>query len=125
MLFSEGGKAPVRIHAALIDNDELERIGDFLRSQGEPEYDAGVIDAGDDSMGVSGGSLGGGGAGGGKKDDLYAQAVEIVKRDKKPTISYLQRRLGIGYNKAATLVERMEADGILSAPDANNKRHIL
>ena len=126
MLFSEGGKAPVRIHAALIDNDELERIGDFLRSQGEPEYDAGVTDGGDDTGGIGGGSVGGmPGGKGGKADDLYAQAVEIVKRDKKPTISYLQRRLGIGYNKAATLVERMEADGILSAPDANNKRHIL
>lgn len=127
MLFSEGGKAPVRIHAALIDNDELERIGDFLRAQGEPEYDAGVTDASDD-MGGIGGASGSGGASGGKSsksDDLYAQAVEIVRRDKKPTISYLQRRLGIGYNKAATLVERMEAEGILSAPDANNKRHIL
>ena len=125
MLFSEGGKAPVRIHAALIDNDELERIGDFLRSQGEPEYDSGVTEAGEDSG--AGGTFGGGASSGkgGKGDDLYAQAVEIVRRDKKPTISYLQRRLGIGYNKAATLVERMEADGILSAPDANNKRHIL
>ena len=127
MLFSEGGKAPVRIHAALIDNDELERIGDFLRSQGEPEYDSGVTEAGDDAGGVGGASMGGGASGGkgAKADDLYAQAVEIVKRDKKPTISYLQRRLGIGYNKAATLVERMEQDGIVSAPDANNKRHIL
>ena len=127
MLFSEGGKAPVRIHAALIDNDELERIGDFLRSQGEPEYDSGVTEAGDDAGSFGGASMGGGASGGkgGKADDLYAQAVEIVKRDKKPTISYLQRRLGIGYNKAATLVERMETDGILSAPDANNKRHIL
>ena len=125
MLFSEGGKAPVRIHAALIDNDELERIGDFLRSQGEPEYAAGVTDGTDDVDGGGANAVFGGGTGGGKGDDLYAQAVEIVRRDKKPTISYIQRRLQIGYNKAATLVERMEAEGILSAPDANNKRHIL
>ena len=127
MLFSEGGKAPVRIHAALIDEEELKRIGDFLRTQGEPEYDAGVTDAADDMGGVPGVVAPGGAASAkaGKDADLYAQAVEIVRRDKKPTISYLQRRLGIGYNKAATLVERMEADGILSAPDANNKRHIL
>jgi len=123
MLFSEGGKAPVRIHAALIENDELKRIGDFLRSQGEPEYVSGVVDDADGDMG--GGTSFGGGASGGKGDDLYAQAVEIVRRDKKPTISYIQRRLQIGYNKAATLVERMEAEGVLSAPDANNKRHIL
>ncbi len=128
MLFSEGGKAPVRIHAALIDNDELQRIGDFLRSQGEPEYESGVTEAGDDAAGIGGGASGGGitsGGKGGKNDDLYAQAIEIVRRDKKTSISYLQRRLGIGYNKAATLVERMETDGVLSAPDANNKRHIL
>ena len=123
MLFSEGGKSPVRIHAALIDNDEMQRIGDFLRAQGEPEYVSGVVD--DVEGDVSSGASFGGGSSGGKGDDLYAQAVEIVRRDKKPTISYLQRRLGIGYNKAATLVERMETEGVLSAPDANNKRHIL
>ena len=127
MLFSEGGKAPVRIHAALIDEEELKRMGDYLRSQGEPEYDAGVTDVTDDMGGVPGVAASGGAASAkaSKDADLYTQAVEIVRRDKKPTISYLQRRLGIGYNKAATLVERMETDGILSAPDANNKRHIL
>ncbi len=125
MLFSEGGKAPVRIHAALIDEEELKRIGDYLRTQGEPEYDAGVTDAGDDAGGIGAGAFGGGTASGGKNDDLYNQAVEIVRRDKKTSISYLQRRLGIGYNKAATLIERMESDGVLSTPDANNKRHIL
>ena len=123
MLFSDAGRVPVRIHGAFISDPELTKIGNFLRSQGEPEYVSGVVDGEDE--GVSGGGVSLGGAGAGKGDDLYAQAIEIVRRDKKPTISYLQRRLGIGYNKAATLVERMEADGILSAPDANNKRHIL
>ena len=66
----------------------------------------------------------GGGAGGGE-DDLYAQAVAIVKSDKKTSISYVQRRLRIGYNKAATLIERMEEDGIISAPDHAGKREIL
>ena len=122
MLFSEGGKAPVRIHAALIDNDELQRIGDFLRSQGEPEYDAGVVESGDDMSGASG--MPAGASAGGKGDDLYAQAIEIVRRDKKATTSYLQRRLGIGYNKAAGLIERMEQDGIISAADSHNKREI-
>ena len=63
--------------------------------------------------------------GGAKGDDLYEQAKEIVLRDKKPTISYIQRRLGIGYNKAATIIERMENEGIVSAPDSGGKRHIL
>ncbi len=124
MLFSEAGRVPVRIHGAFIDDKELKRIGDFLRSQGEPEYAEGVTDSADSA---GGGDISGGfGGGSGDKDgDLYARAKECVIRDKKPTISYIQRRLQIGYNKAAGFMERMEADGIVSAPDANNKRHIL
>lgn len=126
MLFSEAGKVPVRIHAALIDNDELQRIGDFLRAQGEPEYVSGVVDDEDSAAGGAMGAGGGGAAGGGKGgDDLYEMAKEYVIRDKKPTISYIQRRLSIGYNKAAGFMERMEQDGIVSAADANGKRHIL
>lgn len=128
MLFSEAGRVPVRIHGAFIDDNELTRIGDFLRSQGAPEYVDGVTDeAGEgvaaDMAGIPGAIPGGGGAD--KEADLYERAKECVIRDKKPTISYIQRRLQIGYNKAAGFMERMEQDGIVSAPDANNKRHIL
>ena len=129
MLFSEAGRVPVRIHGAFIDDNELTRIGDFLRSQGAPEYVDGVTDeggeggAGADMAGIPGAIPGGGGAD--KEADLYERAKECVIRDKKPTISYIQRRLQIGYNKAAGFMERMEQDGIVSAPDANNKRHIL
>ena len=125
MLFSEAGRVPVRIHGAFISDPELKTIGDFLRSQGEPEYAAGVTD-GEGSGDMSGlpGAIPG--ASGGDKDgDLYARAKECVIRDKKPTISYIQRRLQIGYNKAAGFMERMEEEGIVSGPDANNKRHIL
>ena len=124
MLFSDAGRVPVRIHGAFISDEELTKVGNFLRSQGEPEYVEGVVDGEDGESGSDGGA-GVMSSGGNKGDDLYAQAVEIVRRDKKPTISYIQRRLQIGYNKAATLVERMEAEGVVSAPDANNKRHIL
>lgn len=127
MLFSEAGRVPVRIHGAFISDNELSQIGDFLRSQGAPEYASGVTD-GDEAEDASAAAPAGGGAAASKGDkdaDLYAQAKECVLRDKKPTISYIQRRLQIGYNKAATFMERMEADGIVSAPDANNKRHIL
>lgn len=121
MLFSEAGRLPVRIHAALIDNDELQRIGDFLRSQGEPEYVEGVVEAeGESAGGASGGAMSSGEGG-----DLYAMAKEYVLRDKKPTISYIQRRLGVGYNKAAGFMERMEQEGIVSAADAKGKRQIL
>ena len=125
MLFSEGGKDAVRIHGAFISDAELTRIGNFLRAQGEPEYASGVTDGDDSDGGVP--SLPGAisGSKSDKNSDLYEQAKEIVLRDKKPTISYLQRRLSIGYNKAAGFIERMEQDGIVSAPDANNKRHIL
>ena len=122
MLFSEAGRAPVRIHAALVDNDEVNRVADFLREQGEPEYADGVTSEDTGEGGVVPGMPVSKEA---KSNDLYEQAKEIVIRDKKPTISYIQRRLGIGYNKAATLIERMENEGVVSAPDAGGKRHIL
>ena len=128
MLFSEAGRVPVRIHGALIDNREIGRVADFLRTEGPPEYVEGVFDAEDDAVpAVPPGTMPTGKAAvrAAKDGDLYFQAVEYVVRDKKPTISYIQRRLGIGYNKAATFIERMEEEGIVSAPDANNKRHIL
>jgi S-DNA-T family DNA segregation ATPase FtsK/SpoIIIE len=129
MLFSEAGRVPVRIHGAFIDDNELTSIGDFLRSQGAPEYADGVTDAegeGGAVPGMPGAIPGAGGATSGDKEaDLYERAKEFVIRDKKPTISYIQRRLQIGYNKAAGFMERMEEEGIVSAPDANNKRHIL
>ena len=125
MLFSEAGRVPVRIHGALIDDDELKRVGNFLRAQGAPEYADGVTDGGDGSVGAIPGVPGAVPTKADKDADLYTQAKEYVLRDKKPTISYIQRRLGVGYNKAAGFMERMEAEGIVSAPDANNKRHIL
>ena len=123
MLFSEAGRAPVRIHAALVDNEEVNRIADFLREQGEPEYAEGVTseESGDMDSVIPGMPM----SKAAQSNDLYEQAKEIVVRDKKPTISYIQRRLGIGYNKAATLIERMENEGVVSAPDAGGKRHIL
>lgn len=128
MLFSEAGRVPVRIHGALIENKEINRVADFWRAQGHPEYNDGVTSHDDTSDFVAGGAAVSASLSRSKDDkdaDIYKQAIEIVIRDKKPTISYLQRRLQIGYNKAATFIERMEQDGILSQPDANNKRQIL
>ena len=133
MLFSEAGRVPVRIHGAFIENREINKVADFLRKQGEPEYAPGICDGdpspdGVEAFGEYGGDYDIPGipqSKASKDGDLYRQAVEYVTRDKKPTISYIQRRLGIGYNKAATFIERMEAERIVSPPDANNKRHIL
>lgn len=123
MLYLEGGRAPVRIHAAFISGPEAHAVAEHLRAQGEPQYMEGVGEDEDDkalSSFIPGMKP--------SKDDkdatLYAQAVEAVLRDKKPTVSYVQRVLRIGYNKAATFIERMEKDGLVSAPDANGKRHI-
>ncbi len=124
MLFSEAGRVPVRIHGAFIEPAEMTRVADFLRAQGAPEYVEGVIDG--ETAGGAGAPIPGMPAATGDKDaDLYAQAKECVLRDKKPTISYIQRRLQVGYNKAAGFMERMEQEGIVSAPDPNGKRHIL
>ncbi len=127
MLFSEAGRVPVRIHGALIENTEINKVADFLRGQGEPEYAEGVSDDADaGGFTMNGEPIPGMPSSKGDKDaDLYEQAKQYVVRDKKPTISYIQRRLGVGYNKAAGFMERMEAEGIVSGPDANNKRHIL
>ena len=124
MLFSEAGRVPVRIHGAFIEPAEMTRVADFLRSQGAPEYVEGVID-GETAGGACAPIPGMPGATGDKDADLYAQAKECVLRDKKPTISYIQRRLQVGYNKAAGFMERMEQEGIVSAPDPNGKRHVL
>ena len=125
MLFSEAGRVPVRIHGAFIDDNELTKIGNFLRSQGEPEYAEGVTDSESSGSADVAASSGGVSSTGDKDSDLYERAKEFVIRDKKPTISYIQRRLQIGYNKAAGFMERMEEEGIVSAVDANNKRHLL
>ncbi|MCL2338446.1 MAG: FtsK/SpoIIIE domain-containing protein [Proteobacteria bacterium] len=131
MLFSEAGRVPVRIHGAYIDNKEVNKVADFLRAEGAPEYVDGIFETPEGEQSFGGGEpfnepIPGMPRSRGEKDgDLYKQAIEYVVHDKKPTISYIQRRLGVGYNKAATFIERMEAEGIVSAPDANNKRHIL
>ncbi len=128
MLFSEAGRVPVRIHGAFISDEEMNRVGDFLRAEAEPEYATGVTDGEiDTDVGENAASAipGMPQTKADKDADLYTQAKEYVLRDKKPTISYIQRRLGVGYNKAAGFMERMEQEGIVSPPDANNKRHIL
>lgn len=127
MLYMPAGQRPLRVHAGFVKDSEIESIVEFLKSQKAPEYVEGVtegqLNEKDSGAVFDKGSFGGGTGGG--EDDLYAQAVAIVKSDKKTSISYVQRRLRIGYNKAATLIERMEEDGIISAPDHAGKREIL
>ena len=126
MLYMPAGQRPIRVHGTFVEDREVEAIVDFLKSQSKPEYVEGITEGElntKDSGAVFDKTAMSGGAG--SDEDLYAQAVEIVKNDKKTSISYVQRRLRIGYNRAALLIERMEEDGIISAPDHTGKRMII
>jgi len=120
MLFSPGSGQIVRIHGPFVSDEEVESIAQFLREQGEPEYVEGVTDGAPEPD-----EAGPAGVGRASEGDLYDKAVAIVLRDRKASTSYLQRRLSIGYNRAADLIERMEREGIISPANAVGKREIL
>lgn len=129
MLFMAGGGKIIRAHGPFVSDDEVEKIVNFIKSQGfEPNYVDEVLknndeftdDDGDNNSSSSDDLFGHDG-----EKDLYKQALMIVKRDRKCSISYIQRQLRIGYNKAANLVEEMERNGVLSSPNNMGKREIL
>jgi S-DNA-T family DNA segregation ATPase FtsK/SpoIIIE len=125
MLYMAGGGRISRVHGPFVSDDEVEKIVRHLKSQGQPQYleavtaedglaegeDGAVFDA--TAMGAEDGA------------DLYQQAVQVVTRDRKASTSYIQRRLQIGYNRAASLMERMEKEGIIGQPNHAGKREIL
>lgn len=121
MLYRPAGSKPIRLHGPFVSDEDVAKVVKHLRNQGEPVYvEAVQAEEGEGAMGGAGGTTTGGGEG-----DLYDQAVAVVLRDKKPSISYVQRQLRVGYNKAADLIERMEREGILSKPNIAGKRDIL
>lgn len=126
MLYMPAGQRPIRVHGSFVKDSEVEAIVEFLKAQSKPEYveavTEGELNTKDSGSVFDKTAMGGGGTG--SDEDLYAQAVEIVRNDKKTSISYVQRRLRIGYNRAALLIERMEDEGIISAPDHAGKRVI-
>jgi S-DNA-T family DNA segregation ATPase FtsK/SpoIIIE len=120
-----GGGRITRVHGAFVADGEVEKIVDHLKSQGKPDYIQEVTE-GDDEDGAAAGQLGldlGGNTSSG--DALFDQAVAIVARDRKASTSYLQRRLQIGYNRAASLIEKLEDEGIVSPANHAGKREIL
>nr|CBA28412.1 hypothetical protein Csp_A07140 [Curvibacter putative symbiont of Hydra magnipapillata] len=122
MLYMASGTGfPVRVHGAFVSDDEVHRVVSYLKSQGEPDYIEGVLEGGtvDGEDGV------GGEDGGGEKDPMYDQAVEVVLKNRKASISLVQRHLKIGYNRAARLVEDMEKAGLVSAMSGSGQRDIL
>ena len=124
MLYMPAGQRPTRIHAGYIKDPEIEEIVEFLKSQKEPEYVEGVTE-GELNEKDSGTVFDKGDFGSGSDEDLYAQAVAIVQADKKASTSYIQRKLRIGYNRAASLIDKMEAEGIISAADHVGRREVL
>jgi len=123
MLYMAGGGRISRLHGPFVSDDEVEKIVKHLKAQGSPEYVEAVTEESDEDG--EGMPLEGGDAPGSSGDSLYDQAVAVVLRDKKVSTSYVQRRLQIGYNKAASLIERMEKEGLISAANATGKREIL
>ena len=125
MLYMPSGTGlPIRVHGAFVSDEEVHRVVAYLKSQGEPDYIEGVLEGG--TVDGDGDMLGeGGGDGGGEKDPMYDQAVEVVLKNRKASISLVQRHLKIGYNRAARLVEDMENAGLVSAMSTSGQREIL
>jgi S-DNA-T family DNA segregation ATPase FtsK/SpoIIIE len=125
MLYMPSGSGfPIRVHGAFVSDDEVHRVVAYLKEQGgEPNYVEGLLEGGTlDGGGETGDMFGGGDS---EKDELYDQAVAIVLKDRKASISYVQRKLKIGYNRAARLLEEMENAGMVSALTSSGQRDIL
>ena len=128
MLYMPAGLRPQRIHGGFVNDDEVEAVVNFLKEQRQPEYVEGVTEGELEQKGKDAGALFDRtpmGVSGNSKDDLYEQAVAIVRNDKKASTSYIQRRLGIGYNKAASIIERMENEGIITPADHVGRREVI
>jgi S-DNA-T family DNA segregation ATPase FtsK/SpoIIIE len=123
MLFMQGGGRITRVHGPFVSDDEVEKVVEFLREQGEPAYVEDVTEppADDDS----GSLLPGLSASGEGDKDLYSQAVSVVAREGKASTSFIQRHLNIGYNRAAKLIEQMEKEGVVGPANHVGKREVL
>tara|TARA_S200000501_G_scaffold370108_1_gene410683 strand:- start:409 stop:1656 length:1248 start_codon:yes stop_codon:yes gene_type:complete len=119
MLFMEGGGRITRIHGPFVSDEEVESVVNFLKQQGDPEYDDEVVverEENNTDLGEFKVNSG---------DDLYDQAVALVARERKASTSFIQRHLKIGYNRAATIIEKMESEGVVSSSNHVGKREVL
>ena len=108
----------VRIHAPFVSESEIEKINNFIRNQAEPDYVDEILNFADEK---DTGNI----QNNGDKDELYQTAIEIIKSEGKASTSFLQRKLQIGYNRAARIMDMMEADGIVSKANHVGKRDVL
>jgi DNA segregation ATPase FtsK/SpoIIIE, S-DNA-T family len=125
MLYMAGGGRISRVHGPFVSDDEVEKIVRHLKTQGQPQYLEAVTADDDQEGGEDGAVFDATAMGAPEGGDLYAQAVQVVTRDRKASTSYIQRRLQIGYNRAASLMERMEKEGIVGQANHAGKREIL
>jgi S-DNA-T family DNA segregation ATPase FtsK/SpoIIIE len=129
MLYMAGGGRIQRVHGPFVSDSEVERVVSHLKLQGVPQYLDAITEDDEDEEDEGGGRNGSGGGGVAgvfdDSDDPYDQAVAVVLRDGKASTSYIQRRLGIGYNRAASIIEKMEKEGIVGAANHAGKREIL
>ena len=121
MLYMAGGGRITRLHGPFVSDGEVEAVASYLKAQGAPQYLEEVTAAPEEEEGGEGGFGGGEGSG----NELYDQAVAVVTRDRKASTSYIQRRLQIGYNRAASLMEQMEREGVVGPANHAGKRDIL
>ena len=119
MLYMSSANRILRIHAPFVSDDEIERINNFLRSQAEPDYIDEILNYADEK------EIGEGSKNEGDKDELYQTAVEIIKSEGKASTSFLQRKLQIGYNRAARIIDMMEEEGIVSKANHVGKRDVF
>ncbi len=125
MLYMPPGTGlPIRVHGAFVSDEEVHRVVDYLKEQGEPNYIEGILEGGVLEDGGDG-AIGGAAAGGTEGDELYDQAVAVVLKNRRASISLVQRHLRIGYNRAARLLEQMETSGLVSTMQSNGNREIL
>ncbi len=119
MLYMSSANKILRIHAPFVSDSEIEKVNNFLRSQAEPDYVDEILNFADEK------ELGDGSRNSGEKDELYQNALEIIKSEGKASTSFLQRKLQIGYNRAARIIDMMEEEGVVSKANHVGKRDVL
>lgn len=125
MLFLPPGTGlPQRVHGAFVADDEVHKVVEYLKSRGQPQYIEGILD-GEDAEEGEGGEAGAAGSADGEADPLYDEAVSVVLKSRRASISLVQRHLRIGYNRAARLIEQMERAGLVSSMATNGNREVL
>jgi S-DNA-T family DNA segregation ATPase FtsK/SpoIIIE len=120
-----GTSVPIRVHGAFVDDHEVHRVVADWKKRGAPQYIDGITDDDNNSIPVPGLPSEGGEDGDGESDALYDEAVQFVIESRKASISAVQRKLRIGYNRAARLIDTMEAAGVVSAAGHNGNREVL